>query len=183
MIADDLTAVEILLDNAVALADNYRPSADLTPRAAADAACAAVVLDFRLRAAQLAVRELVAAANSPARRDSVWGSIVGSYPPIGIATPGGPVRPPVAAGKGPTPGPAAALGRAACGSDGAVVAPVAGASPGRGERVDPSSRPVFLGGEGGNFLLPPIPSLPRFGAVLIGVGPVYDALPRAGGAR
>lgn len=75
-------------------------------------------------------------------------------------------------GSGPTPGPAAAFSGAACGSDGVVVAPVAGASPGRGECVYPSPRPAFL---------PPIPTLRSFDVAGLGRGPVYD--PLIGGRR
>lgn len=65
--------------------------------------------------------------------------------PIGREpTVGGPVLPPAATGKGPTPGPAAAMSSAVCGSTGAVVEPGAGASSGRG-------------GEGAQWSAPPRP--------------------------
>lgn len=69
----------------------------------------------------------------------------------------GPVLPPVAAGKGPTPGPAAAMSSAVCGSTGAVVEPGAGASSGRG-------------GESSQRCVPPRPAMPQPPALTFGSG-------------
>lgn len=136
------------------------------------------VLAFRLRMARARVDELLG-VKSPARQALPLLAGVSSR----SATPDGPVLPPADTGKGPAPGPAAALGRAVCGSDDAVVALVAGAGSGRVESVDPLARP-------GTFSLPLRLAVPRFDAELLGAGPLYHALPSTqvgvaeyGGAR
>lgn len=85
-----------------------------------DLVVAAEVHGVVVELVEMALVEL-ARIKTPAHRDPST-TAVGT-----VATTGGPVQPPAATGKEPTPGSAAALSGAARGSAGAVVAPGAGA--------------------------------------------------------
>lgn len=110
-----LAAIDSLLVSALAIATTVLPKA--TDRVEI---CGQEILAFRLRRARAAVADLAAYTESPARQSVFPLAAVG-------AITDGPVRPPNALGEEPTPGSAVALAGAARTSDGAVVAPVAGA--------------------------------------------------------
>jgi hypothetical protein len=132
------------------LAVAYFGPAEQGAASSVDQVCAAEVLLFRLRAARLAVRDLCAAYELPARQDHASAAVGLNA----IASTGGP-----GSGHLPTsgeclsPGYAAALCGAACESAG--VAASAGAISGRGGKVASGApRP--------GFLLPPTLPVPSF---------------------
>jgi hypothetical protein len=169
------------------LATAYFGPCEQGTAAAVEQACAAEVLLFRLRMARRAVADLRAVFESPARRDPSSAAVG----PVVIATPGGPVIPPVRAGEEPTPGSAAAIRSAVRESRGHLVAAKAGASfrlpmwPGTVElarRITASVR--------AEKAMPPMPGEPQpapdprpgpHPPPPIGNGrPLYDALPPVG---